>query len=541
MYLKQVWNALWKRTPRRRRLRPFAPRCERLESRSLLAGMGTVIIDETFEDGSIDGFDEVTAEGPNAHIATGDSYGVGNKAYQITYAHDEFGAYLSKYHLHVDSIELSFASKLPDGIPIDHVTRGWGGLKQSRLFRSSGAPTFHNLQDQFDFYNANYDGTGGPADYKYSTYVEYDDFVHRVPVDFRPDEWYHVRYYAKFNTPGRADGIWMLWFNGELQVDKRNVLWSESVENRIDGLWIGGNLSLGGDDPDRPFRRLIDDVKVIVDGDVPAGDGTANSIPALTIGDARVTEGHRGKTAAQFVVSLSQASTQEVVVNYATREGTASHQQDFRPITGVLRFPPGTISRTIYVSVAGDKRIEADEQFAVELSNPTHATIGRDRATGTIANDDVGKVPLRKAERVSRPSPGIVYAYFEGDWEQLPNFRGLTPVATGTMSNFDLTPRRDWSYGYEFTGYVRVPRNGLYTFGTTSDDGSRVWIGDTLVVDNDGLHAAQERNGSIGLKAGYHRIRVEFFERSGGDNLTVTVAGPGLATQQIPAAMLFRR
>lgn len=74
-----------------------------------------------------------------------------------------------------------------------------------------------------------------------------------------------------------------------------------------------------------------------------------------------------------------------------------------------------------------------------------------------------------------------------------------------------------------------------------SDDGSRLWIGDKLGVDNDGLHGPVGRKGYISLKAGLHPITVTFFELSGGDSLWVSHEGPGVQTQWVPKSALFRK
>ncbi len=106
-----------------------------------------------------------------------------------------------------------------------------------------------------------------------------------------------------------------------------------------------------------------------------------------------------------------------------------------------------------------------------------------------------------------------------------------------------LDPRND-NYGLEFIAWLRVTQNGDYTFYTDSDDGSMLWITsadgvERMVVDNDGLHANQERYGSLNLVAGYHRIRVRFFESGGGEVLSVHYQGPGISkTTELP---LFRK
>jgi glucose/arabinose dehydrogenase len=148
---------------------------------------------------------------------------------------------------------------------------------------------------------------------------------------------------------------------------------------------------------------------------------------------------------------------------------------------------------------------------------------------------------LRSPENPASTVGGLNYSYYEGYWNVLPDFAGLTPVKTGTVTNFSLTPRnRSDHFAFRFTGYVQVPANGLYTFYTSSDDGSKFYIGNTLVVNNDGLHGIRERAGTIRLRAGKHALTVTFFEKTGGEVLNVSYAGPGIAKRAIPTTALFR-
>jgi len=137
--------------------------------------------------------------------------------------------------------------------------------------------------------------------------------------------------------------------------------------------------------------------------------------------------------------------------------------------------------------------------------------------------------------------PGLAWRAYEGEWKELPEFDALTPAATGTAATCDPTPRtRDDNFGLVFEGYVRVPADGVYTFYTTSDDGSRLFIGDVLVVDNDGLHGAVERRGQIALQAGLHPLRATCFDRTGDHEFAVHYQGPGVDRQPIPADVLCR-
>jgi hypothetical protein len=140
------------------------------------------------------------------------------------------------------------------------------------------------------------------------------------------------------------------------------------------------------------------------------------------------------------------------------------------------------------------------------------------------------------------PRAGVSYEYYEQTGlAQLPDFDALTPVATGTAGGFDLSLRqRDSDFAFRFSGYLDVPASGSFTFYTSSDDGSQLFIDGTLVVDNDFLHANQERSGVISLAAGYHAIVVTFFERGGQEVLNASWQGPGISKQLIPASSLYR-
>lgn len=149
--------------------------------------------------------------------------------------------------------------------------------------------------------------------------------------------------------------------------------------------------------------------------------------------------------------------------------------------------------------------------------------------------------PLRDAENPANTVAGLDYGYYEGNWSVLPNFAGLTPVRSGTASVPDLSVRsRNDNFGLRFTGYINVPTDGAYTFFTSSDDGSKLYIGSTEVVNNDGGHPIQERSGTIGLKAGKHAFTVVYFEGGGGEGLSVSYSGPNLNKQVIPASAFYR-
>jgi hypothetical protein len=148
---------------------------------------------------------------------------------------------------------------------------------------------------------------------------------------------------------------------------------------------------------------------------------------------------------------------------------------------------------------------------------------------------------LRNPENPANTTHGVSYAYYEGEWNSLPNFSASSAIKLGSVSNLTLSPAtKADNFAFRFTGYLQVPSDGEYTFYTTSDDGSQLFIGNTLVVDNNGAHAAVERSGKIGLKAGKHAFTLTYFERSAEEILQVSYKGPTLVKQLIPSSALFR-
>lgn len=72
---------------------------------------------------------------------------------------------------------------------------------------------------------------------------------------------------------------------------------------------------------------------------------------------------------------------------------------------------------------------------------------------------------------------GLSFQCYEGSWIRMPDFEKLVPAKEGTAANFDLgILSRENDVGLEFTGYLDVPREGLYTLSTVSDDGSLVFL-----------------------------------------------------------------
>jgi hypothetical protein len=188
----------------------------------------------------------------------------------------------------------------------------------------------------------------------------------------------------------------------------------------------------------------------------------------------------------------------------------------FTNITNLMIYNDGTQNASLYVSMSG---------------------------RGAWKSSLNGFLPtLRDPENPSISAAGLNYEYYEGTWNYLPNFNSLSSVKKGTVTNFDITPRkRDTNIAFQYTGYINVPTDGAYTFYTSSDDGSQLYIGRELIVNNDGLHTtATEQSGTLGLKAGKHAMTVLYFNSTAPQSISVSYAGPGITKIVIPASALFK-
>ena len=79
----------------------------------------------------------------------------------------------------------------------------------------------------------------------------------------------------------------------------------------------------------------------------------------------------------------------------------------------------------------------------------------------------------------------------------------------------------------------------MYTFFTESDDGSKLFIDDIEIVNNDGDHGAEEKNGIAALKKGFHKIKVLYFDSGGSNALKVLLQMQGGDKQELSPSLLF--
>lgn len=135
---------------------------------------------------------------------------------------------------------------------------------------------------------------------------------------------------------------------------------------------------------------------------------------------------------------------------------------------------------------------------------------------------------------------GLNYKYYEGSVKDVASLDDLPLVESGVVSSFNLDKHKiETFFGFIFSGYLSVPKDGLYTFYDKSNDGSVLYLDGKVLVDMDGAHGSLEKSQTVALKAGNYKIMQKYFQRGGGIEDVVSWEGPGFSKVEIPASALF--
>lgn len=134
---------------------------------------------------------------------------------------------------------------------------------------------------------------------------------------------------------------------------------------------------------------------------------------------------------------------------------------------------------------------------------------------------------------------GLSVRAVRGEFAQLPDFASLSPAALRVAAAVELAAsERGENVAHRFEGLVYVGEPDYWRFALTSDDGARLFIDGALVVDLDGLHSEATKTGGLALAAGFHRIVVEHFNRTGNSSLALRMGKLGAELAPIPPTSL---
>ena len=139
---------------------------------------------------------------------------------------------------------------------------------------------------------------------------------------------------------------------------------------------------------------------------------------------------------------------------------------------------------------------------------------------------------------------GVTWLFYTGEYKlKLPDFDHLKPSKKGETYNINLKKidLPGGSFAMQFFTNISIEKAGKYTFYINSNDGSRLFIDDKLLVDNDGDHGAKELSNTVELTPGMHSIRADYFQAGGAKVLSVSYESAEISKQYLPETYLFKR
>lgn len=144
----------------------------------------------------------------------------------------------------------------------------------------------------------------------------------------------------------------------------------------------------------------------------------------------------------------------------------------------------------------------------------------------------------------------------------LPGLNGLTGMyytnvdlsGPPVLQRVDPTVNFDWNnvgpdpavgqtgFSVRWTGFVQPPTTGTYTFYAVADDGVRLWVNGTKLVDGWIPQSPTEYSGSLPLTAGHkYPVKMEYFQAYGGAVAQLLWSGPSVSKAAIPSSNLLAR
>ncbi len=195
----------------------------------------------------------------------------------------------------------------------------------------------------------------------------------------------------KFDAPFTITNIW----NAEIVSRQGNTY---TIKNASFNGTLTPNQTISfGFNGSNPNNVTVPPTNVVFNG---AAIQPPATLPSLTVNDITVTEGINAN--AVFTVTLSQASSNSITVNYGTQSGTATAGADFTNRTGTLTFAPEETTKTIAIPIIDDTLAEYPETFSLVLSSPSQATLAKASGTGTMISNEVPAAAFNYGEALQK-------------------------------------------------------------------------------------------------------------------------------------------
>jgi predicted alpha/beta superfamily hydrolase len=225
-------------------------------------------------------------------------------------------------------------------------------------------------------------------------------------------------------------------------------------------------------------------------------------------------------------------------------DGYAIPGVEFHPMNGiVLKDKPYQVyyfgapqPQSVYYTTDGSDPTSSSQKMELVNGLTNNAIVSaksldrKDRFNKpTVGEFKIGEPFTASAKPENAKSGGFRYSYYEGEWDALPDFGKLKPIKSGIANkdfSVDKLPRQT-NFACLIEGYIEIQKDGYYIFVLDSDDGSKLFLGDNLLIAYDGLHGSgKPKTYMVPLKKGFYPIRMEYFQKGGGALLKLDYVVP---------------
>ncbi|WP_379091841.1 alpha-L-fucosidase [Pedobacter sp. UC225_65] len=210
------------------------------------------------------------------------------------------------------------------------------------------------------------------------------------------------------------------------------------------------------------------------------------------------------------------------------------------PTVSISAAPQSEIRYTLDGTIPTENSLLYQTPISIKNSGLLKATaFSKGLIPSNMVSTSVKVHQWQKAIQPSKLIAGLALNVYEAEVSTVAALDHVKPIKTliaKQVSINDTTKKEN--VGMVYNGFIKVPADGVYEFYLSSDDGSKLWIGDE-VLDNDGPHGNIEQTGIFALKKGFHKVKLSFFQGTGDGALELKVASSTLKKQTVPTSWWF--
>ena len=163
------------------------------------------------------------------------------------------------------------------------------------------------------------------------------------------------------------------------------------------------------------------------------------------------------------------------------------------------------------------------------------------KPSSVLVSKFIGTNILQEAVTVNGSTfPGLAYNYYETFVSGTASLKKLKAARSGVSPSVTIeSAEKMEDFAFTFKGYIKIPKDGRYTFYLSSNDGSTLKMDGYLLIDNDGRHGDFEKSAPISLSKGLHTVKVAYFQNGGGKRLKLLWASKDIQKAEVPETAFF--